>query len=83
MLLERCQQPEIKLSPDQMKPSRESVEFHGHRIIREGVQADLENFRMITTIPKPGVATVLQRLDGMISYLSWFLPNPTNVMKLL
>lgn len=78
MLLKRCR---LKLSPDKIELSRESFELHGHHLTRDGVQADPEKIRAKAAMPMPTYVTAVQRLNGIVNYLSRFPPNLTNGMK--
>ena len=57
------------------------VPFHGHVLTSEGLKPDPQKVKAITEMPRPEKPEDVSRLNGMVNYLSRFLPNLSNVMK--
>ena len=57
------------------------VPFHGHLLTTEGLKPDPEKVRAIVEMPRPEGRDDILRLNGMVNYLSRFLPNLSDVMK--
>ena len=49
----------------------------------EGLKPDPQKVQAITEMPWPEKPEDVSRLNGMVNYLSRFLPNLSDVMKLL
>lgn len=58
-----------------------SLEHHGYRLTREGIQADPEKNPSNSSDVKVHRSTAVQTMNGMVSNLSRFQTNLTNVMK--
>ena len=80
-LLEWCKQKNIKLTKDKLEFKCKEVSFHGHLLTSEGLKVDPEKVKAITAMPRPTSAEEVSRLNGMVNYLSRFLPNLSEVMK--
>ena len=72
--MRRCQQKGIKLNAEKLEYECKEVPFHGHLLTTAGLKPDPEKVRAIVEMP---------RLNGMVNYLSCFLPYLSYVMKLL
>ena len=57
------------------------VPFHGHVLTSEGLKPDSQKIEAITEMPRPEKPEDVLRLNGMVNYLSRFLPNLSDVMK--
>ena len=51
------------------------VSFHGHLLTSKGLKVDPEKVKTTTAMPRPTSAEEISRLNGMVNYLSRFLPN--------
>ena len=63
-----------------MELKSESVSFLGHVISKEGLKIDPKKVSAILDMPPPTNLEELRRLNGMLNYLSKFLPNLSTVM---
>ncbi|UYV72607.1 K02A2.6-like, partial [Cordylochernes scorpioides] len=85
-VLQRLKENGIKLNKDKCKFQLQEVQFLGHIVTTEGIKIDPEKVRAIGEIKSPSNKQELQRLLGMIQYLSRFIPNlaeKTKNMRLL
>ncbi|UYV85138.1 K02A2.6-like [Cordylochernes scorpioides] len=85
-VLQRLKENGIKLNGDKCKFQLQEVQYLGHIVTTEGIRIDPEKVRAIGEIKSPSNKQELQRLLGMIQYLSRFIPNlaeKTKNMRLL
>ena len=76
--LQLCHDHGLKLNMEKLKLRQTEVPFIGHIATSEGLQAKVEAIRnMPAHTDKAGV----QRLLGLVQYLSKFPPNLTDVTK--
>jgi hypothetical protein len=80
-LLCRCQYKGIKLNSQKVEYKCKEVPFHGHLLTTEGLKPDPEKVRAIREMPRPENRADVLRLNGMVTYLSRFLPHLSDVMK--
>ena len=81
MLLERCKEKSIELTKDKLEFKCKDVSFHGHLLTNEGLKIDPGKAKAIMQMPRPTTPEEILRLNGMVNYLSRFLPNLSEVMK--
>ena len=79
--MKKCQQKGIKLNRAKLEYKCEEVPFHGHVLTSEGLKPDPQKVEAITEMPRPEKPEDVLRLNGMVNYLSRFLPNLSDVMK--
>ncbi|UYV69971.1 K02A2.6-like, partial [Cordylochernes scorpioides] len=85
-VLQRLKENGIKLNRDKCKFQLQEVQFLGHIVTTEGIKIDPEKVRAIGEIKSPSNKQELQRLLGMVQYMSRFIPNlaeKTKNMRLL
>ncbi|UYV69804.1 K02A2.6-like [Cordylochernes scorpioides] len=85
-VLQRLKENGIKLNRDKCKFQLQEIQFLGHIVTTEGIKIDPEKVRAIGEIKSPSNKQELQRLLGMVQYLSRFIPNlaeKTKNMRLL
>ncbi len=80
-LMSRCRARGLKLNPSKIKFKLTSVGFMGHVLTPEGLAPDPEKIRAILEMQKPTDAAAVQRLLGMATYLSKFLPRLSSVVE--
>ena len=66
---------------EKLKLRQSEVSFIEHIATSEGLQADPAKVEAIRYMPAPTDKAGVQRLLGLVQYLSKFLPNLTNVTK--
>ena len=81
--MRRCQQKGIKLNAEKLEYECKEVPFHGHLLTTAGLKPDPEKVRAIVEMPRQKERHDILRLNGMVNYLSRFLPYLSYVMKLL
>ena len=74
-LIERCQKYDIKINRAKMSLKQNEVDFLGHRVMKDGIQASQAKVQAIVEMPAPTDVTGARRLCGMVQYLSRYLPN--------
>ncbi|MES9973449.1 MAG: RNase H-like domain-containing protein, partial [Candidatus Thiodiazotropha sp.] len=79
--LQRCAMKHIKLKPEKLELRRTEVTFHGHLLTTEGIKADPAKIKAVQEMPEPKDEKAVSRLNGMVNYLSRFLPRLAEVMK--
>ena len=57
------------------------VDYHGHVITGEGLKVSRENVKAILAMPVPNDKQAVQRLIGLVSYLSKFVENFSDVIQ--
>ena len=80
-LMERCKERNITLNKDKIQLKMPEVRFLGHLLTANGVQADPDKVRAITEMPNPTDVKGVQRLLGVVNYLSKFLPQLSEVCE--
>lgn len=81
MFLQRCEERGVHLNSDMFKLSMREVPFIGHVVASEGLRADLAKVRAIREMPRPENVASVQRILGMVQYLSKFLPRLSDITK--
>ena len=80
-LMQRCKERNVTLSKDKIQLKMSQVSFLGHLVTANGVQADPDKVCAITEMPKPIDVKGVQRLLGLVNYLSKFLPQLSEVCE--
>uniref|UniRef100_A0AAR2JIE4 ribonuclease H n=1 Tax=Pygocentrus nattereri TaxID=42514 RepID=A0AAR2JIE4_PYGNA len=81
--LNRCQKQNIKLNADKFKLRKEEVPYIGHLLTSEGLKIDPEKVRAVTEMPRPTDVKAVQRLVGMVNYLSKFYAHLSDDCEIL
>ena len=79
--LERCRERHYKLNLDKLRFRMETVKYHGHILTSNGLLPDPEKVEAIQQMPRPRDKTETKRLLGMITYLSKFVPQLSEVSQ--
>ena len=79
--MNKCQQKGIKLNSQKLEFKCKEIPFHGHLLTTEGLKPDPEKARAIVEMPRPEKRDDILRLNGMVNYLSRFLPHLSDVMR--
>ena len=79
--MRRCQQKGMKLNAEKLEYNCKEVAFHGHQLTTEGLKPDPEKVRAIVQMPRLKYRDDILRLNGMVNYLSRFLPHLSDVLK--
>lgn len=80
-LLQRCRDKGIVLNPDKLEYKTNEITFDGHLLTSFGLKIDPVKVKAIVDMPEPKDVGDVQRLNGMVTYLSRFLPHLTDAMK--
>ena len=81
--MKKCQLKGIKLNRAKLDYKFEEVTVHGHLLTTEGLRPDPQNVRAIVEMPRPENPGDVSRLNGVVSHLSRFLPNLSDLTKAL
>ena len=79
--LQRCTDRGIHLNADKIKLRQHEPPFIGHIASDKGLRAAPTKIRAIREMPPPTEVAGVQRLLGMIQYLSKFLPSLSDMTK--
>ena len=74
VFLQRCEERGVHLNIDKLKLKMREVPFIGHVATSEGLQADPAKVRAVHEMPRLENVAGVQRILGMVQYLSKFLP---------
>ena len=55
------------------------MKFHGHVFTKDGLKTDPEKVRAVVDMPRPTDKAGVQRLLGMVNYVSKFIPNMSDL----
>ena len=80
-LLDRCRERGLKLNKKQLRFKLSKVAYMAHILESEGLQADPEKMPAIQNMPRPTDVHGVQRLIGVVTYLSKFLPRLSTVCE--
>ena len=73
--LSRCVDQGIKLNKTKCQWRLREIDFMGHRITANGLQADPEKVKAICQMPAPTDVHGVRRFVGMANYLARYIPN--------
>lgn len=80
-LLQRCAKVGIKLNSKKCQFRVDEVKFLGHIISANGLKPDPDKIQAIVEMPVPDCREAVERLKGMVAYLSRFLPKLSTTMQ--
>ena len=80
-LLDRCREHGLKLNKKKLRFKLSKVAYMSHVLDADGLQADPEKITAICEMPRPTDVQGVQRLIGVVTYLSKFLPQLSNVCE--
>ena len=80
VVLARLQQHGFRLRKDKCKFLTSAVEYLGHIVNAEGVQATPEKVEAICQAPAPTNVTELRSLLGLVNYYGKFVPNLATIL---
>ena len=78
-VLDRAREVNLKLNPRKCKFQVDEVPYVGHVFTQHGLQPDANKVKAINEMPPPDSPTALQRFLGMVTYLSKFIENLSEV----
>ena len=80
-LLNRCREWNIKLNKKKFTFKCDDVQFIGHRLTKEGLKPDPAKVKAILSMKKPDDIAAVQRLMGVVKYLSKFLGDLSQICE--
>ena len=81
VFLQLCLDRGLKLNIDKLKLRQTEVSFIGHVATSDGLRVDPAKVKAIRDMPAPTDKAGVQRLLGLVQYLSKFLPNLSDMIK--
>lgn len=78
-VLIRSRERGIKLNKDKLETGLTQVRYFGHLLTQKGIQPDPEKVRAVTTMKEPTNKSELETFLGMVTYLSKFTPNLSEI----
>ena len=79
--LQRCEERGLKLNSEKLTLRQTEVAFIGNVASGDGLRVDLAKVKAVLEMLAPTDRTGIQRLLGMIQYLSKFLPHLSDMTK--
>ena len=79
--LERCREANFKLNLSKLRFRLDSVKYHSHILYSEGLLPDADKVEAISKMRRPKDKAETRRLLGMITYLSKFIPQLSEVTQ--
>ena len=78
-VLKQVRRSNLKLNKDKCKFRQSEVTYLGHLLTSKGMKPDPSKVNAVTEMPIPTNAKELQRFLGMVTYLSKFIPNVSQI----
>ena len=80
-LLQRCKDVGIRLNSDKFQYTQNNMNFYGHVLTANGLQADASKLDAIVKMTAPCDIKELQRFLGLVNYMSRFQPLLSSVSR--
>ncbi|XP_041362008.1 uncharacterized protein K02A2.6-like [Gigantopelta aegis] len=80
-LLEHCRNIGISLNAEKCHFGADEISFMGHIVSNRGLKPDPAKIEALVKMEPPTDKEGVERLRGMVNYLSKFLPNLSDVMQ--
>ena len=80
-VMERLESAGVTLNLEKCEFSKDMIQFLGHQVSKEGIQADPEKIAAIVKMKPPSNITELRRFLGMINQCGKFSPNLAELTK--
>ena len=81
--LEKARKIDLVLKSSKCQVRCDKLTYLGHKISKDGINADVNKIRAITEMPMPEDKKAVQRLLGIINYVGKFIPNLAEITKSL
>lgn len=81
--LNRCREKNIKLNSEKFRLRQQEVPYIGHLLTADGLRIDPEKIRAVRDMLKPTDVKGVQRLMGMVNYLSKFYKHLSDDCEIL
>ena len=79
VVLDRAKERNIKFNRTKIQLRIDKVKYLGSIVSGEGFRPDLDKIKAIVDMPQPQNKQDLQRLLGMVNYLSQYIPNMSEI----
>ena len=78
-VLQRAQSRNLKLNKDKSQIRLKEISYIGHTLSEQGINPDPQKIQAITNMEAPTNREELQRILGMVTYLSKFIPHYSKI----
>ena len=78
-VMERARQKNVRFSPSKLQFKIPEVKYMGHLISKDGQKPDPGKIQAIAGMPKPRDRKEVERVLGMIKYLSPYIPHESDI----
>ena len=78
-VLERARLRNLKLNKTKCQIKKKQITYLGHILTSQGLQPDPKKIQAVNNMPPPQDKESLQRFLGMLTYLSKFIPNLSQI----
>jgi len=78
-VLERARLRNLKLNKTKCQMKKKQIAYLGHILTNQGLQPDPKKVQAVRDMPPPQDKEALQRFLGMLTYLSKFIPNLSQI----
>lgn len=80
-LMNRLNECNVKLNKDKVKLCKKEIKFYGHILTKDGVKPDEAKVSAIVNMPPPENKQDVLRFLGMVTYLSRYIKNLSNICE--
>ena len=81
LVLQKCSDDGIKLNKIKCEFRKTELEFLGHVVSADSLKPDPSKVSAVKDLKVPNNVEEVQRLNGLVNYLSKFMPNLSEVME--
>ena len=71
----------LKLNHDKCEIRKETIQFLGHQVSKDGTSPDPNKVKAVTEMKPPQNVSELRSMLGMIQYLGRYIPNLSDLLK--
>ena len=79
--LKRCRERNIRLNKEKFKYRLKEVQYMGHILTQEGLKPDPRKVSAVADMPPPTDVSGVRRFLGMVTYLSQFLSQISDICE--
>ena len=78
-IMQRAQEKNVRFNKSKVQFKVSTVKYLGNLVASSGLRPDPEKVRAISEMPVPSDRTALQRLLGMVKFLSQYIPDESSI----